>query len=240
MMVGEAVKLEYKMTKGETLTYRTTVHSEQEIRTEGQSGSTYSDVEMKMVQKCTDVAADGTMTVDMTIQSGRLIRDGESTELPNVGQTITLKMRNSGEIIHTSVDLPFEQPAFPTKPVKKGENWTGQSRISIPGKPDRVTLNYNYSLWDFTKTLGYDCSEIKVNCPETMIPIGEGIEQVLTAEGTTYFAHKDGRLIKSEVNTNTRITAQDGSVRTDIRVVVELEEKKQPGLPEPDEMYIIK
>jgi hypothetical protein len=239
-MIGEAVKLEYKMNKDDVLTYITTVHSEQEIKTDEQSGSTYSDVEMKMRQKCTNVDADGTITVDMTIQSGRLIRDGESMELPNVGQTITLKMKKNGEIVHSSVDLPFEQPAFPVKPVKKGESWTGQSKISIPGKPEMVTLNYNYSLWDFTRMRGYDCSEVKVFCPETSIAIGEGIEQVLTATGNTYFAHKDGRLVKSEVNTNTKITAQDGSVRTEIRVVVELEEKKQEDISSPDEMYIIK
>lgn len=240
MVVGEAVMLEYKMSKGETLTYKTTVHSDQKIKTEDQSGSTTSDVEMIMVQKCTEVANDGTMTVDVTIQSGKLSRDGEAEELPNVGQTITLKMKRNGEIIHTSVDLPFEQPAFPANSVKKGDTWVGKSKITIPGKSDMVTLSYNYSLWDFTKALGYECAEIKVACPETKIPIGEGIEQVLTAQGTTHFAHKEGRLVKSEVETRTKITAQDGSVDTSIKVVVELQEKKEPGMGSPDEGYIIK
>ncbi len=242
MLVGETTMLEYKMKKGEVLTYKTTVHSEQEIKTEDQSGSTTSDVEMKMVQKCTDVAPDGTMTVDVTIQSGKLKRDGQEEELPNVGQTITLKMRKSGEIVHTSIDLPFEQPAFPTKQVKKGEAWVGKSKISIPGKPDMVELNYNYSLWEFSKTLGYDCAEIKVSCPQTNIPIQEGIEQTLTASGTTYFAHREGRLIKSEVETKTTIKAQDGSVFTSIKVVVELEDKKSPSadLGSPDSGFIIK
>jgi hypothetical protein len=227
MVVGEATMLEYKMQKGEQLTYNTKVHSEQEIKTEEQSGSTSSDVEMKMVQKCTDVAADGTMTVDVTIQSGKLKRDGVEEELPNIGQTITIKMKKSGEIVHTSVDLPFEQPAFPTKSVKKGETWDGKSRINIPGKADMVTLIYNYSLHDFAKVQGYDCAEIKVACPETKIPIQEGIEQTLTANGVTHFANREGRLVKSEVETKTNITAQDGSVFTSIKVVVELEESKK-------------
>lgn len=244
MVVGQAVMLEYKMKKGETLTYKTTVHSEQEIKTDEQAGSTSSDVEMKMVQKCTDVGPDGTMTVDVTIQSGSIKREGEEEELPNVGQTITLKMKKNGEIVHTSVDLPFEQPAFPTKPVKKGDSWVGESKISIPGKPDMVSLDYNYSLWDFTKILGYDTAEIKVACKETKIPIQEGIDQTLSAEGTTYFAHKEGRLVKSEVATKTVITAQDGSVDTKIRVTVELEDTKKPsmgmGLGSPDDGFIIK
>lgn len=242
MVVGEAIMLEYKMKKGEVLTYNTTVHSNQEIKTEEQSGSTTSDVEMQMIQKCTDVAPDGTMTVDVTIQSGKLKRDGQEEELPNVGQTITIKMKKSGEIIHTSVDLPFEQPAFPSNGVKKGDTWIGKSKISIPGKSEMVTLNYNYSLWDFSKALGYDCAEIKVTCPETNIPIQEGIEQTLTANGTTLFAHKDGRLVKSEVETQTNITAQDGSVFTSIKVVVELVEKgsSASALGSPDEGFIIK
>jgi hypothetical protein len=239
-MLEEAVKLEYKMKKEDLLVYKTTVHSIQEIKSEEQSGKTYSDVEMKMAQKCSNIDKDGILTVDMTIQSGKLLRDGESANLPNIGQTITLKMKNNGEIVHASVDLPFEQPAFPDKKVKKGETWTGQSKISIPGKSEMATLNYNYLLWDFKKVQGYECSEIKVSCPETRIPLGEGIEQVLTANGTTYFAHNDGRLVKSEVNTDTKITAQDGTVFTEIRVIVELEEKRQDLLSSPDEMYIIK
>ncbi len=242
MVVGEAVKLEYKMKKGEALTYKTTVRSEQEIKTEDQSGSTSSDVEMKMVQKCTDVDAEGTMTVDVTIQSGKVVREGEEQELPNIGQTITLKMKKNGEIVHTSVDLPFEQPAFPTGSVKKGDTWVGKSKISIPGKTEMVGLDYNYSLWGFQKINNFECSEIKVTCPETKIPIQEGIDQVLSATGTTYFAHKEGRLVKSEVSTTTLITAQDGSVDTKIKVVVELEDKKAPsvGLGGPDEGFIIK
>lgn len=244
MVVGEAIMLEYKMKKGETLTYNTIVHSEQEIKTEEQSGSTSSDVEMKMVQQCTEVAPDGTMTVDVTIQAGKLKRDGQEEELPNVGQTITLKMKKSGEIIHTSVDLPFEQPAFPVKTVKKGDTWVGKSKINIPGKPDMVTLNYNYSLWGLTKAMGYECAEIKVACPETKIPIQEGIEQTLTANGTTHFAHREGRLVKSEVETRTNITAQDGSVDTYIKVIVELVEKKTAadslGVSGPDEGFILK
>jgi len=242
MVVGEKIMLEYKMKKGEVLIYKTTVHSEQEIKTEDQSGSTTSDVEMKMVQKCTEVAPDGTMTVDVTIQSGKLKRDGAEEELPNIGQTITLKMKKSGEIVHTSIDLPFEQPAFPTNNVKKGETWVGKSKISIPGKPEMVTLKYNYSLWGFKKVLGYDCAEIKVACPQTDIPIQEGIEQTLVANGTTHFAHREGRLVKSEVETKTTITAQDGSVNTSIKVIVELEDKKGPAasLGAPDEGFIIK
>jgi hypothetical protein len=242
MVVSEAVMLEYKMKKGETLTYKTTVHSQQEIKTEDQSGSASSDVEMIMVQKCTDVSADGIMTVDVTIQSGKIKREGEEQELPNVGQTITLKMKKNGEIVHTSVDLPFEQPAFPANAVKKGVNWDGNSKISIPGKPDMVALKYNYTLFNFTKVQSFDCAEIKVACPETKIPIQEGIDQVLSAEGTTFFAHKEGRLVKSEVKTKTLITAQDGSVDTNIRVTVELEDRKGAGsdLAEPEEGYIIK
>lgn len=240
MVVGEATKLEYKMKKGEKLTYNTKVHSEQEIKTDEQSGSTSSDVEMKMLQTCTDVAPDGTMTVDVTIQSGKLRKDGQEEELPNVGQTITLKMKKSGEIVHTSVELPFEQPAFPTDVVKKGQKWEGKSRISIPGKTDMVTLVYNYSLEGFTKVLGYDCAEIKVACPETKIPIQEGIDQTLTANGITYFGHKEGRLVKSEVETRTTITAQDGSVYTYIKVIVELEDKKTEfgGFGQPEEFII--
>jgi len=240
MVVGEATKLEYIMKKDETLTYKTSVHSEQVIKTKDQTGSTTSDVEMKMLQKCTEVTPDGVMTIDVTIQSGTIKRDGQEEELPNVGQTITLKMKRNGEIVHTSVDLPFEQPAFPTNVVKKGDTWVGKSRITIPGKPEMFDLVYDYMLQDFVNLAGYDCALIKVECKETKINIDEGIDQVISASGMTNFAHKDGRLVRSEVDTKTVITAQDGSVDTKIKVIVEIEGKKEAGLSSTDDGFIIK
>lgn len=239
-MAGENISLEYKMKKGEEIRYKTTVVSEQSIKEGDNKAEMKSHLEMVMLQKATDIAADGTMTIDVIIESGSLKRDGETEPLPNIGEKISMQMKKNGDIVKTNVDLPFSQPPFPSKPIKKKDTWTGESKVNIPGRPDPVTLNYNYILWDFTKTEGHDCAEIKVSCPECKIALAEGVEQVLSATGTTFFAYKDGMLVKSEVETKTDITAPDAEVKTHIKVKVDLVESKRKsiGVGEPDGFHI--
>ncbi|MDQ7822887.1 MAG: hypothetical protein RDV48_08850 [Candidatus Eremiobacteraeota bacterium] len=229
MATGEAIQLEYKMKKGEEIRYKTTVDSEQTIKEGDQKQEMVSHLEMVMLQKCSDVAADGTMTVDVVIESGTLKREGAEEPIPNVGQVISMKMKKNGEISQTSVQMDFTQPAFPTKKIAKKEKWTADSKVNIPGRPEPIKLDYNYILWDFVKKEGHETVEIKVSCPDTKIELQEGVEQVLSATGTTYFAHKEGMLIMSEVETKTDISApkENAAINTHIRVRVELVDAKK-------------
>lgn len=235
MASGDAITLEYKMQPGEQLQYRTVVESEQMLREGEQTASGSSLMEMVMLQKATEVSPDGTTAVDVTIQSVSLKRDQENVPFEPgqdpTGKTVSMKMKRSGEVIQTNMDLPFSQPPFPTKPVKQGETWTGDSAIPVPitdadGKVTghkEVKLTYHYSLWGFTRTNGYECAEIKVSCPESSIPLQDKVEQRISATGTTYFAYKEGRLVRSEVETNSQIVAQDVSIKNHIKVQVTLE-----------------
>jgi hypothetical protein len=226
MVVGETISLEYKMKKGEEIKYKTIVDSEQSMKEGDQKQEIKSNLVMIMMQRCTDVLQDGTMVIDVVIESGSLKRDGEEEPLPNTGQVISMKMKKNGEMVQTSVDLPFSQPPFPAKSIKKKDTWTGESKVSIPGKTEPIVLTYNYILWDFVKQGKHECAEIKVSCPENKINLAEGVEQVLSATGTTYFAHKAGMLVRSEVETKTDITAPDASIKTHIKVKVELMDHK--------------
>lgn len=230
MAVTETINLEYKMKKGEEIRYKTIVDSEQIIKEKEDKQEMRSHLEMVMVQRCTEVSTDGIMSVEVVIESGSLQRDGEEEPLQNIGQVITMKMKKNGEITHVQpAEMPFTQPPFPSKSISKKEKWTGDSKVTIPGRPEPILLVYNYILWDFVKMEGHECAEIKVSCPENKIELAEGVEQVLSATGTTYFAHKKGMLIKSEVETKTDITAPDASINTHIRVKVELVESKAPS-----------
>jgi hypothetical protein len=201
---------------------------------------------MVMMQKCNEVTGDGTLGVDVIIESGFLESEGQKEELPDKGKTISMKMKKNGEIVSTNVDLPFSQPPFPGKEIKKKEKWTGESKVQIPTEPQpkTVTLTYNYILWDFTKVDGHDCVEIKVSCPECTIELGKDdqgkeITQVLSATGTTYFAYKEGMLIKSEVETKTDITATNAAVKTHIKVKVDLVEQKKAAAGATEEGFRI-
>lgn len=246
-MVGsDSITLEYKMKKGEELRYKTTVESEQSVQEGDNKAERKTLLEMVMLQRCTEVTADGTLGVDVIIESGFLKSEGEQEELPDKGKTISMKMKKNGEIVQTNVDLPFSQPPFPSNAIKKKEKWTGESKVQIPTEPPKtITLTYNYILWDLAKVEGHECVEIKVSCPECTIDLGKDeqgkeIKQILSATGTTYFAHKEGMLIKSEVETKTDITASNAAVKTHIKVKVELTEHKKAGAGvEPQEGFHI-
>lgn len=236
MVVGETISLEYKMKQGETLRYKTTVQSVQTLQEGSQSATGTSLMEMVMVQKATDVSGEGTMGVDVTIETVNLKRDGEAVQFepgqdPS-GKTVSMKMKKNGEVIQTSMDLPFSQPPFPSRPIRKGETWTGDSKIPVPVTNDKgevqghreVSLKYHYSLWDFVRMQGYDCAEIRVSCPESTIPLQDKVEQRISATGTTYFAYKEGRLVRSEVQTDSQISAAEVSIKNQIHVRVELQD----------------
>jgi len=252
-MINDAVLLAYRMNVGEALRYRTEVHSLQKIKETGKATQqSQSVLEMTMLQTAKEVAYDGTTTVDVTIEKGVIKREGQVLPLPSAGQTITIVMKRSGEIVRTSVDFPFNQPAFPEKPIKLKESWSGDSNMDIPLYDDdgnqtstkSVTLKYGYTLAGFEHVLGYETSQIVVTCPTTQVTLQEGVEQKISAKGQTNFAHQQGRLVRSKVETETEITAPGTIVETSIKVVVELTEViGAPGGTTPgasDELFIIR
>lgn len=237
MLQGDTITLEYKMSPGEVLRYRTQVDSEQGIKEEGQPEQTNKSVlEMTMEQSVKDVSG-GLSTVDVTIQDGQIRRENEAMPLPSVGQTIGITMKRTGEIVRTSVDFPFSQPAFPERTLRLNDKWTGDSKMDIPitdaegnqTGTKQVTLTYHYTLAAFERVGGYDAAVISVECPKTSVEIQPQVTQSITAKGKTYFAHREGRLVKSNVETQTKITAPGAEVRTHIKVAVDLVDAPPPA-----------
>lgn len=232
-MFGETIVLAYDMKVGEKLRYKTEVFSEQSVQEEGQPSQGFSSkMDMVMVQEGKNVMPNGDMEVDVTIVDGTIERDGQTTQIPTVGQTITIVMKRSGEIVRTSVSFPFSQPAFPERQLKVNDTWTGDSQMDIPLFDDegnqsgtkKADLTYHYTLGGLEQSRGYEVAVINVSCPETSFDLTEDTVQKITATGVTHFSHKKGRLIKSHVSTNTEIKAPSAVVGTKIKVVVELQD----------------
>lgn len=232
-MFGETIVLAYDMKPGEKLRYKTEVFSEQSVQEDGQPAQGFSSkMDMTMVQEGKKVNPDGSMEVDVTIVDGTIEREGQTAQIPTVGQTITIVMKRSGEIVRTSVNFPFSQPAFPEKQLKVNDTWTGDSQMDIPLFDDegnqtgtkKADLTYHYSLGGIEQSRGYEVAVINVKCPETRFDLTEDTAQTITASGVTHFSHKSGRLVKSQVSTTTEIKAPSAVVGTKIKVIVELQE----------------
>ena len=219
----DSIYLEYKSKKGDIVTYGSMIENKQSIIEKGQIKSNITKIQFVMSQETTDVDSSGISTVDVTIKSGVVISGEQSVPLPNTGQKITMKMKKNGEIIYTSVPVDFSQPSCPEGAKKKKDIWTSISKINIKGKSEPLELNYRYILWDISKYKGMDSAEIKVSCPETSSEIQEGVNQKISATGSTLFDYVRGRLIKSEVETNTTVEVPNSDLVVKTRVSVKLE-----------------
>ncbi len=228
-MSTDGILLEYKGKKNDVIKYKTIVDSNQILQEKDKKQEISSKIEILMSQTIMEVDGDGNLTVDVVIEDGKVTRGGESSPLPNAGQKITMKMKKTGEVTYTSVPIDFSQPSFPEGLKKKKDRWDSISTINVQERQEPIKLNYKYILWDIIKQGKYDCAEIKVSCPETSVELQEGVMQTISATGSTYFAHTEGFLLKSEVETQTVITVpkEEVVINTRIRVNVDLAEIKK-------------
>lgn len=247
MLQGDCITLEYKMANGELLKYRSTIESHQHITEEGEADlESQSHLEMVMEQAVKS-SKNELYQIEITITEGEISRDGEKMPMPNVGQKIGMSMKKSGDIVATTVDSSFSQPSFPVKALAIGETWTAPSTIEVPladGGKKSATLNYVYKFSALDRAKGYEVAVIDITCPPTKITFDPEITQTITATGKTLFAHREGRLVSSLVETKTTVEAPGAAVTNNLQVKVELMEATQPSFGATttqgtDEQYII-
>jgi len=222
------VKLEFKMAEGEAVNYKVNMTMESTMtQKEGKPQSNKSEVEMMMTQTCKKVDPDGTMTIEVKMGKGKMIMDGQEQPI-NEEKTMTMKMKKNGEIVETEENMPLEQVKLPDKEVKKGDTWEGSSKVPGPSQPnekgEEPKLVYKFTFDNLDKLGDYDCAVIKSVCPETKIPLGDKNEMIMNAEGMTYFAPKEGKLVKSEMKSTMKAEAPDksGSMEMKMTMVMEL------------------
>ncbi len=227
MPQNEAVTLQYKMTKNEEYVYDITVDSTRQAESAGNRQEEHDLLRMKMAQKVTAVNGDGTYNLEMIVEPQKLSKNNQEVALQAEKQKVQMRMSRSGEILETSLQGPATQPSFPTRPIFIGETWEGESKVNLQdpttGQPiPPVTLKFIYTLSSVKKIKGYDCAHIVVKNPETEIPLSQGVTQTISARGDTYFAHKEGRLVKSDVETRIVMTLPEGTLHNTIKISVEL------------------
>lgn len=236
------------MCKGEVQEYRAHIHSDQIVqeRDEGRSVSTLAD--LVIMQKVIDVQLPDTYGLQVTVASGTVKRGGEVERISTKGQSFVMQLKKSGEIAQTSAVLPYSPPAFPDRSLRQGDTWSVQSELTVPfagsdGQMEgvrREPLTYNYSLWGFSRLLGYDCAQIHVVCPQTRIELSSGIAQVVSAAGTTFFAYKEGKMVRSEVETTNVFSSPDSTITSTVKVIVDIHEAASTGMAVGGEEFIIR
>jgi hypothetical protein len=217
----EALRLVFKGKAGDVSEYNVEMTGKSTVAAQGESKTTDMNMTMLIRQKIIQVAEDGTQDVSTTIVDGKTFMGGQNVELPNVGTSLLMKITERGKVLNvtgnTPQDMDFQQMQveFPEKKVEIGDSWTRRLKAN---EKFPIPMIAKYTITGFSKVKGYDCVVIKSTIGVDPNYVNKDkMELTVDASGLLYFAYKDGKMIKNEVNS-----------LMDLTMMLETPEQKEP------------
>lgn len=202
--MAAGVKLQYDLKKGDTAKYRMKMKSTTSIGALGKVEKMDTETEMTLNQRVIDRDEKNTMYVLTAIEGVKTIVNGtpvDDKSNKTAEQVFTMHMEPSGKILDTQglkseISMQQMQLAFPDKLVDVGDNWTNTLAASeqIP-----TTLKMKYTVDKFEKIQGLDCIVIKSKVVSEASKPGVVSQLDVNADGTIWFAHKEGKIVKNAV-----------------------------------------
>jgi hypothetical protein len=197
------VMLEYRPEIGDLYRYNISIKLQQTISENENAHNNEYSVEMVIAQKILDLAGDGSFHAEFIFESGSLQREDSVKTLPSAGKNFFVIMKKTGEIVSSTLPMPFQTPTFPDRALSINDSWKAQGQMTLPpgitfaqsGKDGLLPVPFEYSIERITRMAGTDCVVIKSVCPDTHFTVEPDFEQDIKATGKVYFAHKEGRLI---------------------------------------------
>ena len=215
--------IKYKLKKSDISRYITTVHSLREAIEGSYYEKNESKMDMSMTQEVIDVHNNGNMDMRVSIDSSVLKKNGHEVPIKRKERIFTMKMSENGEVIESSGTGPQSPPLFPDRDINPGDSWKSEKELSVPNRSDKILLKTIYKFEGLEEFKGIDCVRIVINTEEVSLEFDEGVVQTIGGSGLTYFGYKEGKLIKSEVNTYTRTTLSDAEIKVTTKVIVNYE-----------------
>jgi hypothetical protein len=227
MQTPGKIRLEYNYEKDEVMRYKVFINSEQTIVENENSTAHNFSVETVISATAFAILPDDTYAIQYIIESGAITREDTRVRMPNVGQSYIIEMMKNGEIMRSSLNLPFTQPAFPDGPIALGYSWEDVNEISFPFKDESLTapfvsLTYTYKLKELSSLAGQQCALITVTCPDTRITVKENHTMDISGSGKIYFAHQEGKLLGSYIKNSHFINSPETEISSKISTKVEL------------------
>ena len=143
--------LKYKLKKGQSSKYTTTVQSLREAKEGKYYEKVESKIEMTMTQNVIEVHSNGIIDLKVSIDSSILWKNGEEVAINKKDKIFIMKMADNGEVITTSGTETQSPPAFPNREINPGDIWTSEKEISIPSQPEGIILKTTYKFEGFEK-----------------------------------------------------------------------------------------
>lgn len=203
-MAADGFDLVFKGKAGDVSEYAVEMTGKSTVSAAGEAKTTDMNMSMVIRQKIMVISEDGTQDVSTTILEGLTFMGGEKVELPNVGTSLLMKITDKGKVLNVTgtapQDMDFKQMQveFPDKPVKIGDSWT--RRLKATDKFP-IPMIATYTITGTSAVKGYECVVIKSTIGVDPNYVNEQkMELTVDAQGLLYFAHKEGKMVKNEVN----------------------------------------
>ena len=202
-MAADSVLLQYNPKPGTTTKYKMHINGTTVVTAMQRAQKTDLETDMAIEQKVTGVDKDGKVDMTTTITEGTITVNKTPTQLPAIGQVIRVKMAKNGEVLESEgmdqqSNFQQMQIKFPAKPVAVGESWEA---VINPNPQLPIPLRVKYTLVGFETVDGYECAKLASVVTTDKGEAGS-ISLDVKAEGKIWFAHKDGIMVKNEVNSN--------------------------------------
>lgn len=202
----ESVRLEFKGDSQDVNFYVVKMTGTSQItneKKETNSANMLVDIEIK--QKIMNVSENGTLDMSTVVTKGNSTVNGVVTELPNVGQTLLMKLSRRGQVLKVQGDIDKQQVdfenmqiTFPDKELKIGDEWISKVKVN-PNYP--VPMEAKYTLEGFAQVGKHPCAVIKtvIYVKSSNANITENIK--VDASGKIFFDYALGKIVKNELAT---------------------------------------
>jgi hypothetical protein len=202
-MAADKVLLQYNPKPGTTTKYKLQIQGATTVTAMSKSQKTDLETYMALEQKITGVDAKGNVEMQTTITEGTITVNKTPTPLPVTGQVIKVKMAKNGEVLASEgmdqqTNFQQMQIKFPDKPQGVGDFW--ETTIN-PNPQLPIPLKVKYTVLGFETVDGYECVQLKSVVSTEQGDAGS-INLNVKADGKIWFAHKEGIMVKNEVNSN--------------------------------------
>ena len=241
-----ATKFTLKFNVGDEHSYELNQDSSSKTEFMGRKVEMPSRTEITLTQEVKKVDQ-GTADIKLTYDSFNMEMNVGGKEIPGtmgdemVGKSITMRIRDNGEIIEpqgiksmvtlqgpssdVSSMLFSLYPTFPDRKLKVGESWTESSET--PQSEMGVAVESQYTFVRREDRKGYKCAVIDFTISMNIRVKGEeeiNIEGSGTGKGTCYFAYGKGLLVEStvELDMNMAIETPLGKIPTSTQQTINL------------------
>lgn len=211
---SDSILLKYNQEIGTITNYKMTIIGETITSVKNTTKKTPMETIMYIRQKTKQKDSKGNLTIETKILSGYTSVDNNKTDLPNIGETIDIKMKPNGTIISqnnisNNSNSPFLM-VLPEKPVKIGDFWN----INIPANQQiPCDMETRYTVESFEKYEGEDCAKIK-----SKVSNNSRKDITVNAEGNIFFGYKSGRILGNQVISRLNMTQGQATISMTLKL----------------------